>query len=87
LDYTFGKLKDKKDDPKKLSRLLEIIEDLMDESEVRGIGNLKSLAALTSSEQIIISLDNNYTSGYSIPKKFTIKMYEGQTVLDLRLEI
>lgn len=54
LDYTFDKLKENKSDPQKLTRLLQIIEDLMDESETKGIGSLKSLAALTSSEQVII---------------------------------
>ena len=57
----------------------------MDESETKGVGSLKSLAALTSSEQVIISLDNLIIAGYQIPRRFTVKMNEGQTVLELRV--
>lgn len=65
-------------------RVLMVLEDTIDQSEINGAGNLKSLNALRSSEQVKIPVLNEHTSGTLIPKTIHITIQENATIIELR---
>ena len=68
LDFLFAELKVLHEDTNKVYRILLVLEDTIDQSEINGSGNLKSLNALRSSEYVKIPVLNEHTIGALIPK-------------------
>jgi len=68
-------------------RCLSLIRSLMDESEKRGVGNLKSHSALVKGELLTFHIINEVTSGSDVPKKAEFRMHANSTVFELRHEI
>ena len=68
-------------------RCLQIIKSIMDESEKKGTGNLKSHSALVKGELLTFNVTNDITSGADVPKKIELRLHSNITVYDLRVEI
>lgn len=64
-----------------------MIRSILDESEKKGIGKLKSHSALTRGELMNINVINELTSGIDVPKKIELKLYSNTTVHELRYKI
>ncbi|KRW99755.1 Armadillo-type fold [Pseudocohnilembus persalinus] len=75
------------EDSKKI-RCLKILYSILDESEVKGIGGLKSLTSMIKGEKISLTIYNEFSSFSSnLPKKFVINAYINQTILDLTKQV
>ena len=72
---------------KSILRCLLLIKSLMDESEKKGVGNLKSHSALVKGELLSFSVTNDITSGGDVPKKVDLRVFSNITVYELRGEI
>ena len=72
---------------KSILRCLLLIKSLMDESEKKGVGNLKSHSSLVKGELLSFSVTNDITSGSTVPKKVELRVYSNITVYELRVEI
>ena len=68
-------------------RCLQLIKSIMDESEKKGVGSLKSHSALVKGELLTFTVTNDITSGGDVPKKIELRVYSNITVFDLRVEI
>jgi len=68
-------------------RCLTLIRSIMDESEKKGIGNLKSHSGLVKGEVLNFHVTNDVTSGVDVPKKVEIRIHSNATVFELRREI
>lgn len=66
---------------------MALINGFLNESEKKGVGNLKSHSALIKGEVININVKNNVTYGFDVEKKFEIKIPSNLTIFDLRLAI
>lgn len=64
-----------------------LIKILLNESEKRGIGSLKSLSGLVKGDLMTINVTNELTAGSDVPKKFELKIYSNKTLMELRMEI
>ncbi|EGR27434.1 hypothetical protein IMG5_196170 [Ichthyophthirius multifiliis] len=75
-------LTQKEIDSQKACRCIILIKSILDESEKKGNGGLKSLISLSKGE--LISLHFNLCfSQYDVPNNFTIKIYSNDSVIDL----
>ena len=61
-----------------------MLEDCIDQSEVNGSGSLKSLIALSASEEVVISVINEANNGPFLPKKITVTILENRQIIELR---
>ncbi|CAD8084108.1 unnamed protein product [Paramecium sonneborni] len=83
LEVLFNKLQENRNNNQKLYRCLLVLEGFIDQSEINGVGNLKSLNALSQGEELQIQVSHEHGN----QKKFTIKIYDNQTIIELRLAI
>lgn len=68
-------------------RCLSLIRSIMDESEKKGIGNLKAHSGLVKGELMTVNIINELTSSSDVPKKVDIKLHSNTTVYKLRVEV
>jgi len=68
-------------------RCLTLIRSLMDESEKKGVGNLKSHSALVKGEVLNFNVSNDITQGADVPKKVELRLHANITVFELRKEV
>jgi len=68
-------------------RCLSLIRSLMDETEKKGVGNLKSHSGLVKGELLTFNVTNDITSGSDVPKKVELRMHSNTTVYELRVEV
>ena len=68
-------------------KCLTLIRSILDESERKGIGNLRSHSALAKGELLSLNVINEITNGTDVPKKIELKVYSNITVYDLRVEV
>jgi hypothetical protein len=59
----------------------------MDESEKKGVGNLKSHSGLVKGEILSFNVNNDLTSGSDVPKKVELRLPSNCTVYELRKEV
>jgi len=78
---------DSKDFTRNCLRCLSLIRSIMDESEKKGIGNLKAHSGLVKGELLSLTIVNELTMGSDVPKKVEIKIHSNTTVYGLRVEI
>lgn len=71
-------------EPERVYRLLLVLEDCINQSEVNGPGDLKSLIALRPSEQVHITVLNEHSQGALLPKKISVQLFENQPIIELR---
>ncbi|CAD8179644.1 unnamed protein product [Paramecium octaurelia] len=83
VDRLFQKLLENKKSNQKLLRCLLVLEDFIDQSEVNGVGNLKSLNALSQGEELLIQIQYDNSQ----QRRFTIQINDNQTIVELRLAI
>ncbi|CAD8206139.1 unnamed protein product [Paramecium octaurelia] len=83
VEELFNKLQENKKQNQKLLRCLLVLEDFIDQSEVNGVGNLKSLNALSKGEELSIQIQYENSQ----QRRFTIKINDNQTIVELRLAI
>ena len=69
------------------ARVLLLIRSVLDQSEKKGIGNLKSHSALVKGELMNFNIINDFSSSSDIPKKIEIRVYSNATIFELRIEI
>lgn len=79
-----GQMKNKSE---KLSRMIKLMRDMIDESERNGTGGLKSHSALLKGELIEVIIRNNLTSGKTIPKRMEVNVNSNVTIWELKAEI
>lgn len=87
MDLIFEQINKNRDNPKRLYRCILVLEDYIEQSEVNGVGNMKSLNALSKGEEVIITVFNEHTSQQFVPKKLSIKINDNQTIIELRQAI
>ena len=68
-------------------RVLTLIRSILDQSERKGIGNLKSHSALVKGELMNFNIINDLSSSSDVPKKLEIRLYSNATIYELRVEI
>ncbi|CAD8119650.1 unnamed protein product [Paramecium sonneborni] len=83
IERLFNKLQENKQQNNKLLRCLLVLEDFIDQSEINGVGNLKSLNALSQGEELQIQIQYENSQ----QKRFTIKINDNQTIVELRFAI
>ncbi|CAD8206268.1 unnamed protein product [Paramecium pentaurelia] len=83
VEKLFNKLQENRKYNQKLLRCLLVLEDFIDYSEVNGVGNLKSLNALSQGEELSIQIQYENSQ----QRRFTIKINDNQTIVELRLAI
>ena len=71
----------------KCLKCISLIRSMMDESEKKGIGNLKSHSGLVKGELLGFTVNNDLTYGSDVPKKVEIKLHSNTTVYELRVEV
>lgn len=84
IDHIFARLEAKDDHQ---DRLLELLESLMDSTEIYGIGDMKGLCQMGMNEKVTIDLENELNYGWKVPRKFKLSIFENDTILDLRVKI
>ncbi len=70
-----------------VGRMISLMMDMIDESERKGTGRLKSHSALLKGYMIDFVVHNNVTSGKTIPKKLEVQAYANTTVWELKAEL
>ncbi|CAD8116913.1 unnamed protein product [Paramecium sonneborni] len=83
LEVLFNKLQENRNNNQKLYRCLLVLEGFIDQSEINGVGNLKSLNALSQGEELQIQVSHEHGN----QKKFTIRINDNQTIIELRQAI
>lgn len=68
-------------------RCLSLICKILDESEKKGVGSLKSHSGLVKGELITFFVTNEVTWGTDVPRKLEIRMHSNVTVYELRVQI
>ena len=70
-----------------VGRMISLMMDMIDESERKGTGRLKSHNALLKGYLIDFVVHNNVTSGKTVPKKLEVQAYANTTVWELKAEL
>eukprot|EP01022_Parablepharisma_sp_SALTPOND_P017473 TRINITY_DN27_c0_g1_i1.p1 TRINITY_DN27_c0_g1~~TRINITY_DN27_c0_g1_i1.p1 ORF type:complete len:1307 (-),score=219.52 TRINITY_DN27_c0_g1_i1:4411-8331(-) len=70
-----------------IARMISLMVDMIDESERKGTGRLKSHSALLKGYLISLVVHNNLTSGKTVPKKLEIETYSNTTIWELKAEL
>jgi len=60
---------------------------ILDESEIKGNGGLKSLTSLSRGELVTIQFINDDFFKSDLPRKFNIKIYSNKTIFELIREV
>ena len=60
---------------------------ILDESEKKGNGGLKSLMSLIKGEMITLHFSNEGFYGSNVVRKFTLKVYTNSTVFELHDQV
>ena len=68
-------------------RVLTLIRTILDQSEKKGIGTLKSHSALVKGELMNFYIINDLSSSSDVPKKLEVRLYSNATIFELRVEI
>lgn len=86
-DLTYNEFKKgcEKDDQVVQSKCLVILDHILDDSEQFGNGGLPSLTNLVKGQYIALHFKKGLNLMASGPEKFTLKVYDNITVLDLIL--
>lgn len=70
-----------------VSRMVSLMMDMIDESERKGTGSLRSHSALLRGQLLEFTVENNVTSGNTVPKKFPVEVYANTTIWELKTEL
>lgn len=73
-------------DSEKIKRCIMIMESILDESEKKGNGGLKSLMCMSKGELITLHFATTFYSA-DLPGTFSFKIYSNDTVLDLLYKV
>lgn len=84
VNFLFAQLNENRDHPQRLHRCLLVIEDFIDQSETQGVGNLKSLNALSKGEELVIPVYNEHSPHSNIPKSLHLRVNDHLTIIELR---
>lgn len=68
-------------------RCLKLMGSILDQSETKGDGDLKSLTSMSKGELLTLNLVNEEFDLYDVPRKFTVKIFSNKTVFDLNREV
>ncbi len=83
-----GLIESKEEDRnERLGRMIRLMRDMIDQSEKKGTGGLKSHSALLKGEIITLEIKNNLTFSQHVPKKLDIEVYNNTTIWDLKAEL
>jgi len=70
-----------------LNRMIKLMSDMIDESERKGTGGIKSHSAITKGDIINYTVKNNATNGKTIPKVMDIETYSNTTIWEIKMEL
>jgi len=84
LEKLNGLLTSNTDKGQMITRMVSLMMDMIDESERKGTGLLKSHSALLEGELLEFIVENNVTSGI---KKFPVEVYSNTTIWELKAEL
>ena len=71
-----------------ITRLILVIKDMIDESETKGTGGLKSHSALLKGDIVIINVSNSLNIAHkNVDKKLVLHLFSNTTIWELRREI
>ncbi|EAR94410.2 ubiquitin carboxy-terminal hydrolase (macronuclear) [Tetrahymena thermophila SB210] len=84
--YEYLQKQTQEGDSEKIKRCIMIMESILDESEKKGNGGLKSLMSLSKGELITLCFQTTYYNS-DIPNNFSFKMYTNDSVMDLLYKV
>ena len=70
-----------------LDRMIGLMIDMIDESERKGTGGVRSHTAILKGEKIDFVVHNRVTSGKGIPQKMEVEIYSNTTIWELKVEL
>jgi len=70
-----------------ITKMINLMMDMIDESERKGTGNIKSHSALLKGPMLSFNVINNATTSKNVPKKMDIEAYSNTTIWQLKKEL
>jgi len=70
-----------KEGPEKISRCFKLINAILDETEIQGVGSVLSHSCLIKGEVMGLRVHNGITIGMDISKVISIKIFSNATLL------
>ena len=71
----------------KCLRCISLISKILDESEKKGVGSLKSHSALIKGELLTFSVANEVSWGSEVPRKIDLRLHSNITIYELRIKV
>eukprot|EP00826_Nyctotherus_ovalis_P015246 TRINITY_DN14319_c0_g1_i18.p1 TRINITY_DN14319_c0_g1~~TRINITY_DN14319_c0_g1_i18.p1 ORF type:complete len:524 (-),score=194.29 TRINITY_DN14319_c0_g1_i18:66-1637(-) len=70
-----------------IERMITLMMDMIDESERKGTGRLKSHCALLKGPLIVFTVSNEITTGKSVPKEMEVSVHANTSIWELKAEL